>query len=128
MKFARVSKGLTLGLALLLSASAFAGTKTSLQLNNPVVVNGTKLKPGEYRVEWEGSGSNVQLSILKGNNVVVKAQAHEVELPTPADNTAAVTQKDSNGTSSLAGLRFQGKKFALELDEASEGMSPGSSK
>src|SRR5271154_717496 len=128
MKFARVSKGLTLGLALLLSASAFAGTKASLQLNNPVTVNGTKLKPGDYKIEWEGSGSNVQLSILKDNKVVAKAPAHEVELPTPSDNTAAVTRQNGDGTSTLAGLRFQGKKFSLDLAEASEGMSPGSSK
>src|SRR5580698_2541150 len=50
MKFATVSmsisKSLVLGLALLLASSAFAGTKTSLQLGRPVTVNGTTLQPG----------------------------------------------------------------------------------
>jgi hypothetical protein len=50
MKFATVSKSLVLGLALLLASSAFAATKGSLQLSNPVTVNGTTLKPGDYKV------------------------------------------------------------------------------
>jgi hypothetical protein len=49
MKFASVSKSVVLGLALLLASSAFAGTKASLLLNNPVTVNGTTLKPGDYK-------------------------------------------------------------------------------
>ena len=53
MKFATVSKSLVMGLALLLASSAFAATKASLQLNNPVTVNGTKLKPGDYKLQWE---------------------------------------------------------------------------
>ncbi len=121
MKFATVSKSLVLGLALLLASSAFAATKASLQLSNPVTLNGTTLKPGDYKVQWEGSGPNVELSILQGKNVVAKVPAHMVELPTPAANDAAVTQKNDSGPNSLAGLRFQGKKFALELGEASDG-------
>jgi len=128
MKFATVSKSLVLGLALLLASSAFAVTKASLQLSNPVMLNGTTLKPGDYKLEWEGSGPNVELSILRGKNVVAKTTAHLVELPTPAANDATVTRKNDSGPNSLAGLRFQGKKFALELGEASDGMQAGSSK
>jgi hypothetical protein len=129
MKFANVSvlKILVLGAALLLASSAFAGTK-SLQINHPVTVNGTELKPGEYKFEWQGSGPNVELSIMKGNKVVAKTAAHVVELATPADYDAAITRKTDNGSESLSGLRFQGKKLSLELGEASDGMQPGSSK
>ena len=51
MKFATVSKSLVMGLALLLASSAFAATKASLQLHNPTMVNGTKLQPGDYKLE-----------------------------------------------------------------------------
>jgi hypothetical protein len=128
MKFATVSKSLLMGLALLLAASAFAATKASLQLNNPVVVNGTTLKPGDYKVQWEGSTGNVELSIMQGKTVVAKVPAHVIELQTPAGNNAAVTRKNESGPNTLAGVRFQGKKLALELGEASEGMQAGSSK
>jgi hypothetical protein len=128
MKFATVSKSLVLGLAVLLASSAFAATKANLQLNNPVLLNGTTLKPGEYKVQWEGSGPNVELSIMQGKNVIAKVPAHVVDLQTPSAYDAAVTQKNDSGPNTLAGVRFQGKKFALELGEASEGMSGGSSK
>jgi hypothetical protein len=128
MKFATVSKSLMLGLALLLASSAFAATKASLQLNNPVLVNGTTLKAGDYKVQWDGSGPNVELSILQGKNVVAKVPAHVVDLPAVAPSDAAVTHKNDSGPNSLTSLRFQGKKFALELADASDGMQGGSSK
>jgi hypothetical protein len=128
MKFATVSKSLVLGLALLLASSAFAGTKASLQLNSPVTVNGTQLKPGDYKLVWEGSGPNVELSIIQGKNVVLKAPAHVVELQAPAANDAAITMKNDSGPNTLTAVRFQGRKTSLELGEASEGMQAGSSK
>ena len=128
MKFATVSKSLLMGLALLLASSAFAGTKGSLQLNNPTLVNGTALKPGDYKVQWEGSGPNVELSIMQGKNVLAKVPAHLVDLQSPSTSDAAVTRKNDSGPNSLAGVRFQGKKFAIELAEPSDGMQAGSSK
>jgi hypothetical protein len=129
MTFATVSKSMILGLALLLASSAFAATKGSLQLSNPVTVNGTQLKAGDYKVEWDGAGPNVEISILKGKNVVAKVPAHVVELQMPATSDAAVTRLNSGGPSTLAGLRFQGKKTALEFGDASDTMqAQGSSK
>jgi hypothetical protein len=131
MKFATVSisKIVVLGLALLLASSAFAAaTKASLQLGRPVTVNGTTLQPGDYKVQWEGDGPNVELSILQGKNIVAKAPAHMVDLQTPAADDAAVTRQNDKGPNALAAIRFQGKKFSLELGEASDGMQAGSSK
>ncbi len=128
MKFATVSKSLVLGLALLLASSAFAATKGSLIISKPVNVNGTTLKPGDYKVQWEGAGPNVELSILQGKNVVAKVPARVVELPTASNSDAAVTRANESGPNTLAGLRFEGKKVALELGEASDGMQAGSSK
>jgi len=128
MKFATISKTLVLGLALVLASSAFAATKANLQLYHPVTVNGTTLKPGEYKVEWEGNGPSVEVSIIQGKNVVAKAPAHVVTLQTPAANDATLTRKTDSGPDSLTGIRFEGKKLSLELGEASDGMQPGSSK
>lgn len=128
MKFATVSKSLVLGLALILATSAFAGTKASLQLQSQVSVNGTQLKPGDYKIQWEGTGPNVEVSILQGKNVVAKTQARVVDLSTASANNAAVTKRNGDGSATLAGVRFEGKKFALELGEASDSMQAGSSK
>jgi hypothetical protein len=127
MKCAAVSKGLILGLALMLASSAFAATKGSLLINDPVTVNGTELKPGDYKLQWEGNGPSVEVSIVQGKNVVAKVPAHVVDLSTPASNSAAITRTNEDGTTSLAAIRFEGKKFALELGDAGDGMG-GSSK
>jgi hypothetical protein len=128
MKFTTVSKTLLMGLALLLASSAFAATKGSLELRNPTVVNGTTLKPGEYKFEWDGTGPNVEVTITQGKNVVTKVPAKLVELSTPAPNTAAVVQKNTDGSNSLTGARFEGKKYSLELGEASDSAQSGSAK
>jgi hypothetical protein len=128
MKFATVSKSLILGITLVLASSAFATTKGSLQLDKTVNVNGTQLKAGDYDVQWEGNGPNVELSILRGKNVVAKVPAHVVDLQSAASSDAAITHQNASGPNTLAGLRFHGKKFALELGEGSEGMQAGSSK
>lgn len=128
MKFGTVSKSAVLGLALLLASGAFAATKGSLQLSSPTSVNGVKLKPGEYKVQWEGSGPNVELSIIQGKNVLAKVPARVVDLSNASSSNAAVTTKNDDGTRTLSGVRFEGKKFALEFGAASDGMQAGSSK
>ncbi|MFZ0760438.1 MAG: hypothetical protein WAM69_10850 [Candidatus Sulfotelmatobacter sp.] len=128
MKFTAVSKGLILSLALLLASSAFAATKTSLQLSGPVSVNGTTLKAGSYKVKWEGSGPDVEVSFLQGRNIVAKAPAHVVELQRPAPQDETVVRTNSDGPGSLTGLRFQGKKISLELAEGGGGVQGGSSR
>lgn len=130
MKFATVSKGLVMGLALVLASSAFAGTKTAgtkatLDLINPATVNGTQLKAGEYKLEWDGMGPSVEVSIMKGKNVVAKTTAKLVDLSAPAANTAAVVSKGSDGIDALTGVRFEGKKYALEIGDAADGAGSG---
>ena len=127
MRFATVSKSLVLGLALMLASSAFASEKGKLEIYNPVTVNGTTLKAGEYKLEWTGNG-NVELSILKGKNVLAKVPARVVDLNSPSASDAAVVTNGDKGSKTLAGVRFEGKKYALELGEASDSMQAGSSK
>ena len=128
MKFATVTKSLVMGLVLLLAGSAFAASKATLTLNHETTVNGTKLKAGDYKLQWDGSGPDVEVSIVQGKNVVAKVPAKLVDLNSNAANDAAVIKNNSDGTSTLAGVRFAGKKYALDLGEAADAMQAGSSK
>ena len=110
------------------TSSAFAASKANLTLNNPTSINGTSLKAGEYKLQWDGNGPNVEVSIMQGKKVVAKVPAKVVDLNQSSANDAALLKQNSDGTTTLAGARFQGKKFALELGEASDGMQAGSSK
>ena len=117
MKFSTVSKSLVMGMALLLASSAFAATKATLSLINPASVNGTTLKAGDYKLQWDGSGPTVEVSIMKGKTVLAKVPAKLVDLNSPAPNNAAVLTKGQDGTNTLAGVRFEGKKYALEMGD-----------
>ena len=128
MKFATISKCLVLGSALLLASSAFALTKANLHLNDPTQVSGTTLKPGDYKLEWDGTGPSVEVNIVQGKKTVAKVSAKVVDLNTAAQADAALTTRNSDGSKTLTGARFDGKKFALELGDASEAMQAGSSK
>jgi hypothetical protein len=133
MKFATISKSVAIksavmGLGLLLTSGAFAATKADLTLQSPTTINGAQLKPGDYKLQWEGSGPNVEVSIQQGKKVIAKVPAKVVDLNVPSQNNAAVLKMNGDGTSTLAGARFEGKKFALEIGESSDGMQAGSSK
>jgi hypothetical protein len=128
MKFATISKSVVMGLALLLASSAFAATKASLNLQDPTTVNGIKLKAGDYKLQWDGSGPNVEVSIIQGKNVLTKVPAKVVDLSSPSQNSAAVVTRNGDGTSTLSGARFEGKRFALDLGDSSEATQAGSSK
>ncbi len=128
MKFATVSKSLVMGLALLLASSAFAATKADLVLGSLTTVNGATLKPGEYKLLWDGTGPNVEVSILQGKTVLAKVPGKVVDLKAPSQNDAAVLKHNDDGTNTLAGVRFQGKRYSLEIGESSDGTQAGSSK
>jgi hypothetical protein len=128
MKIATVMKSLVVGLALLLASSAFAATKGHLALQGPTTVNGTQLKAGEYNLQWEGTGPEVQVSILQGKKVLATVPAKVVELKAPSQNNSATISNNSDGTSSLAEVHFAGKTTALQLSQSSSGGDAGSAK
>lgn len=111
------SKSLFLGLALVLATSAFAANKGSLQIQEPTSVNGTKLAPGDYKIEWDGTGPSVELSIMQGKKLITKVPAHLVDLNRPAQNDAAVVKNSEDGTKTLSEVRLSGKKFAFAVGE-----------
>jgi hypothetical protein len=118
MKFAKVTKGLLLGLALLLATTAFAGSdanKGSLTTMTDVTINGKVVPAGEYSLNWEGSGPNLQLNILKGKKVIATTTARRVDVGKSPESNAAVVRGNEDGSKSLAEVRFAGKKYVLVL-------------
>lgn len=129
MNVSRISKGLLLGLALLLATSVFAANKGFLQVSDPVTVNGKQIAPGDYKVQWEGAGPNVELNILSGKSVVATVPARMIELDRSPDRDSAVTSINSDGRKSLNEIRFSGKKYALAIgSETAKAESGGTSK
>jgi hypothetical protein len=129
MKASKISKGLLLGLALLLATSVFAANKGSLQVSDPVTINGKQIQPGDYTVKWEGNGPAVELSVLHGKDVVATVPARMVDLNAAPDRNSAITSLNSDGHKSLSEIRFSGKKYALAIgSETARAESSGTTK
>jgi hypothetical protein len=116
---------LVLACAVLLATSAFAVNKGSVQLMHPTQVAGKQLAAGSYKIQWDGSGDQVQLSILQGNKEVASTSARVVQIQSPSPNDNALITVNPDGTRSLSQIRLRGKTFALDL--GGEGSGAGSS-
>jgi len=129
MNASKISKGLLLGLALLLATSVFAANKGSLLVSSPVTVNGTQLPAGDYTVKWDGAGPNVELNILRGKNVVATVPARMVDLEKSSSRDSLITNVASDGRKTLNEIRFSGKKYALAINaESAKAESSGTTK
>ena len=124
LTFSRISKRLLL--ALLLSASAFAANKGSFNLSGPLTVGGKQLTEGQYQVQWEGSGPDVQVIILSRGKIVTTVPARLVELTRSGDSDATVWNENDDGTKSLSEIDFAGKKYALDFRSANAATDSGS--
>jgi hypothetical protein len=129
MSVSKISQGLLLGLALLLATSGFAANKGSLQVDNPVTINGKPLAAGEYTVKWDGAGPNVELNILKGKNVVATVPARMLDLEQSPVRDSIITSVNSEGHKSVNEIRFSGKKYAFAVNaESAKAESSGTNK
>src|ERR1700752_1964046 len=84
-------------ITLLSTVSALARDKNqhSVQISDSVQVGGTQLKPGNYKLEWQGTGPEVQVNFVRDGKTVATAPG------TLKTNDPHVTQDDmvTNATS-----------------------------
>jgi hypothetical protein len=125
MNISKISKSLTLGLAVLLATGAFASNKAnkgSFQLADTATIGGTQVKAGQYQVKWDGDGANVQLTVMKGSTVVATVPAHLIDLAQKPADDSAIVKRNADGTSTVAEIHFGGKKQGLAFgDQMSAG-------
>jgi hypothetical protein len=63
--------------AMLSSFSVFARNKNqqSVDIPDTVQVGSTQLKPGNYKMEWQGTGPDIQVTFLRDGKTVVTVPA-----------------------------------------------------
>ena len=86
-------------------------------MREAIEVNGQQLAPGEYQVRWDGTGPNVEVSIMQGKKEVAKTTAKVLALDKAYDYDSAVVNHAS-GKATVSEVRFAGKKYALALGAA----------
>lgn len=123
MKSSLFLKSSLLILVMIVATGAFAGgaaNKASFQISSPVQVHGTQLPAGDYIAQWEGTGPEVQVSLIRAGKVVATVPAQLVQLTQKADRDRADMKTGANGAQELTALQFNGKKVALSLSGDTE--------
>ncbi len=106
---------------LITTAGLFADSKSkdrgTINLANAVQIGSTQVAPGDYKVEWNRTGDNVQVNILKGKNVVATTEGKLVELPKKAENSSVTTRALDNNTRALMEIQFDNRTESLVFNQ-----------
>lgn len=106
---------------LLFTVSGFAAVKSSVNLTlyNKAVVNGTTLTPGQYKVEFDRTGNNVQTRFVENGKTMADANGHFEQRSTFPSSVALVTNDKDN---SIQQIQVQKMKGAVVFDNGSSTM------
>ena len=91
----------------LLAAQKNSGSVT---FSETVTVNGTQIPPGDYRVEWQGTGPSVEVSILRAGKVLASSPATLV--PGKTGLNGAFEAKDGENNSHILNAHRLGQPLA----------------
>lgn len=117
-------KGLALVALVALAGNALAATKASMDLLHPASISGTQLPAGNYTLQWDSQGDQVQVQILQGKKTVATVPAHVVKVEHPMRDNSVMVTPNGDGSQIVVRINFSKKDFALE--PASEGAGAGS--
>ena len=90
----------------------------SVTFSETVTVNGTQIPPGDYGVEWKGTGPSVEATILKAGKVFVSSPATLVTFKTGLDG--AFEAKDGENDSHILNV-IDWANLSLRFDQAKAG-------
>lgn len=99
------------------SAYAARNNAHSVEISDAVQIGGTKLKPGNYKVEWQGTGPAVQVSFQQSGKTVVTVPGTLTTNDDQVIQDAIVTEATGAGTSTLKEIDFRHLKQALVFDQ-----------
>lgn len=108
------------GIALLAPVSVFAGQKNEgkFTVAESVQFGTSQLKPGDYKVQWEGSGSDVQIKVLQYGKVVATAPGKLVPLE-QVPGRDSVTLDATNDVRKVEKIDFAKQKQELVISDSS---------
>ncbi|HET6181949.1 MAG TPA: hypothetical protein VFE61_33845 [Candidatus Sulfotelmatobacter sp.] len=118
MKTSYFTAVFTLTCVLGMCGSALAQDNAHLvEISNAVEIGGTRLKPGDYKVEWQGTGPAVQVTFQQNGKTVVTVPGTLKTNDDQVKQDAIVTEATGAGTSTLKEIDFRHLKQALVFDQ-----------
>ena len=89
-----------------------------MHLYGKAKLEGTLLTPGDYKVEWSGTGPNVELNLVQGRDTVATVPARVEAESTSNEHDGYVLQPAKNGGESIEEIFFSGAKYDLKIRPA----------
>lgn len=109
--------------ALLFPAGALARDSAhKVEISSAVQIGSTHLKPGNYKVEWQGTGPVVQVSFQQNGKTVATLPATLKTNDDEARQDAVMTEGTSADATTLKEIDFGHQREALVFDQTSSGM------
>ena len=104
------------------SARAARDSAHSVEFSDVVQIGSTKLKPGNYKVKWQGTGPTVQVSFQQNGKTVVTVPGTLETNDDRVTRDAVVIEATSGDASILKEIRFGHQKEALLFDQTPGGI------
>jgi hypothetical protein len=106
--------------ALLLASTVLAAdlNKGTLNVSEKVNVEGKTIDPGTYKVEWNGTGPTVQVTILHGKQTVATFPAQLTEQANKNAVDAYGSATEADGSKQLTAIYIGGKHTVLQLEQS----------
>jgi hypothetical protein len=89
MTRAETLRYLLISFTMFLATTAFAATKGFLYVQSTAMVGERRLPAGEYTVQWEGAGPDIELKIKLHDRVIDAVRAKVIPLDQPPREDAA---------------------------------------
>jgi hypothetical protein len=118
MKFGKfVAVAAVLASSLTLNAFAKDKNETKVTFTDTVQIGSTAIKPGDYKLQWDGTGPDVQVKVVKGKDVVATVPAKLVDNKN-SQGVNAVTTSNGATAKQVSQVDFAGGRQSLVFGEA----------
>jgi hypothetical protein len=94
--------------------------KKTINLSQPTLVGSITLQPGDYTVEWNGTGSDVQVSFSRGKNILVTVPA-TLEAAQNPNEVACSFHVEESGSRSLVAIETTHMTLRFNTNEVAGG-------
>jgi hypothetical protein len=96
---------------------AMAKSSSNVTLHYDVVLNGSHLKAGQYRVQWESHSDGITVTFSQKKNVLATATGKLVDREGKYQTSTVLYTTDAGGTQTIMELRLAGMSQAIVLAE-----------
>ncbi len=103
----------------------FAANMKSITLTEPATVGTTVLKPGDYKIMWDGNGPTVDVKFMLDGKTVATAPATVKKEKTGQEAGALDLKSEAgNGAKTLESISFKNMALVFGDNASPEGQKP----